>query len=123
METAGLVLTWTVGLFAIGFGLAYLTKNAAWAAGFGIAVAPSPDARAWWQVKGIRDLVSGLLMIAWAFIDRDRLGWLVLIFGLVPVGDAVTVWGDSRNLKAALGIHGATAAVMAIAAVLLLVGR
>jgi hypothetical protein len=123
METAGLVLTWIVAVGIIGIGLAYLAKNPRNAAGFGIAVAPAPDARAWWQVKGIRDVVAGLVVIVWVFLDPARLGWLVLLYALVAVGDATIVWRDGRNLKAALGIHGATAAGMVLAACLLLAGR
>ncbi len=48
------------------------------------------------------------------------IGWVLLAFTLIPLGDALTVLLSHGNAKAAWGIHGTTAAVMLVGVVLLL---
>ncbi|WAC54751.1 DUF4267 domain-containing protein [Gordonia sp. SL306] len=102
-------------------GAAYLAKNEKNAAGFGLPVLPASDARGWWQVKGIRDVATGLLVIVFTFAARDQLALLVLVLALIPLGDMWIVLSNEGDRKAALGIHGATALAMIVAAVLLFV--
>lgn len=115
----GLVLSWIGALAIVGIGLAYLAKNAGNAAGFGLPVAPSPDARGWWQVKGIRDVATGLLVIAFTFAARDALPLLMLLLAIIPIGDMGIVLTNRGSRTAAFPIHGATAAAMIVAAGLL----
>ncbi|MBP1160622.1 hypothetical protein ABIC28_003752 [Rhodococcus sp. PvR044] len=115
----GLVISWIGALGIIAIGVAYMGKNAKNAAGFGLPTSPAPDARGWWQVKGIRDIASGLLVIVFTFAARDQLALLMLLLAFVPLGDMWIVLTNGGPRKAAFGIHGATAVAMIAAAGLL----
>ncbi|MFI9508312.1 DUF4267 domain-containing protein [Nocardia sp. NPDC052566] len=118
----GLALTWIGALGIIGIGLAYLMKNEKNAAGFGLPVLPAPEARGWWQVKGIRDIATGVALIVWIFLAPDQLGWLMLVLALIPAGDCTIVLRNGGPAMTAFGVHGLTAAAMVLATVLLQVG-
>ncbi|WP_037178398.1 DUF4267 domain-containing protein [Rhodococcus sp. UNC363MFTsu5.1] len=115
----GLVISWIGALGIIAIGVAYLGKNAKNAAGFGLPTSPAPEARGWWQVKGVRDIASGLLVIVFSFAARDQLALLMLLLAVVPLGDMWVVLSNGGDRKAAYGIHGATAVAMLAAAALL----
>ena len=70
-------------------------------------------------MKGIRDVVTGLLVIVFTFVALDYLGVLVLVLALIPLGDMVIVLTNRGSKAAAYGIHGATALALIVAAVLL----
>lgn len=117
----GLVISWLGALGIIGIGIAYLARNEKNAAGFGLPVSPSPEARGWWQVKGIRDVVTGLLVLVFTFAARDHLALLVLVLALIPLGDMGIVLFNDGDRKAAFAIHGATALALVVAAALLFI--
>jgi hypothetical protein len=50
---------------------------------------------------------------------RADLWWLILVLSIIPLGDALVVLTNGGRKSAAFGIHGATAAAMVIAALLL----
>ena len=115
----GLVIAWIGALAITAIGLAYLTKNATNAAGFGLPASPAPEARGWWQVKGIRDVTTGLLVVVFTFAARDQLALLVLLLAVIPLGDMCIVLSNGGNRKAAFAIHGSTALALIVAAGLL----
>ena len=119
MQIAGLVIAWIVAVGIIGIGIGYAAKSERNAVGFGLPRLPQRDARGWWQVKGVRDIVSGVLVIVTIFAARADLWWLMLVLSLIPLGDAVVILTNGGRKTAAFGIHGATAAAMIIAAILL----
>ena len=45
---------------------------------FGLPQLPEREARGWWQVKGVRDIVSGVLIIVAIITARADLWWLIL---------------------------------------------
>lgn len=53
-------------------------------------------------------------------VQSRVLGWAVIAFAIIPLGDAITVLRAHGSRAAALGIHGATAAVMLLGSALLL---
>src|SRR5499427_4628096 len=69
--------------------------------------------------QGVRDIVPGVLLIVAIITARADLWWLMLVFSLIPLGDALVVLTNGGSKSAAFGIHGATAAAMIIAALLL----
>jgi hypothetical protein len=115
------MISWVVAIGIISIGIAYLAKaeTNAVIVGFGLPRLLEKDARGWWQVKGVRDIVSGLLIIVAIFTARADLWWLMLVLSLIPLGDALVVLTNGGRKSAAFGIHGATAAAMIIAALLL----
>ena len=69
----------------------------------------------------MRDIASGLF-IAILLLNHapHPLGAFLVAASLIPVGDAVIVLRNGGTRAAAFGIHGATAAVLLIAGVALL---
>jgi hypothetical protein len=119
----------TVLAALIGAGIIFIGARAFWtpqaASGFGIPRTPvaDPSFQAWLRVKAVRDVASGLFVaVLLANGSAHLLGWFMLAAALIPVGDALIVLRSKGPKAAAYGIHGATALVMAIIAVLLLAG-
>src|SRR4051812_21371266 len=117
LHTVGLVISWIVSLGIITIGIAYWCRSEKNAEGFGLPVLPHPEARGWWQVKGIRDIATGLIVIVMIFLAPAAVGWAVLVEALIPLGDAAAILGNGGRRSAAFGIHGATAVVMVMGAV------
>ncbi|TQL79007.1 uncharacterized protein DUF4267 [Stackebrandtia endophytica] len=95
------------------------------ATGFGIPDTPTDDPafRAWLMVKAVRDMACGaLILVVVADEASHLLGWFMLIATGVPVGDALIVLRSKGSKAAVWGIHGATALLMLVIAVLLLIG-
>jgi hypothetical protein len=116
------------GLIGVGIiivGARFLTAPRPSAAGYGVAVGAVPGpGDAYLAVKGVRDIGSGLILLALLVAGGPHvLGWGMLAAAVMPVGDALIVlrFGGSRGL--AYGMHGVTAAVMVVAAAMLLIGR
>jgi hypothetical protein len=109
------------GLFIIYVGLAYLLAPQAAAAGFGVPTWPQREGTAFLAVKGVRDIATGLVVGALLLSGHRRaLGWAMLAFAFIPVGDMVIVLSQGGAPATALGIHGLTAAVVLVGAALLL---
>ena len=118
----GVALLVSVGIIAIG--LLYLFIPLAAMRGFGLT---RPDDRAnigWWlRLKGTRDIVSGLVMLALLMWGSLRIvGVVLLIEAMTPVGDMSIVLAAEGSAKRAFGIHGLTAALMIVAAIPLITG-
>lgn len=123
MIAAGLVITVMAGLAILTIGVLYLTVPLQVARGFGLREVPPAAYAPWLHVKGVRDVVSGIVAIVLvAAAPRDLTGWLLLCFALIPLGDAATVLRAHGNARAALAVHGSTAALMVVGALLLLLG-
>ncbi|WP_405676339.1 DUF4267 domain-containing protein [Streptomyces sp. NBC_01511] len=113
----------------IGAGIIFMGARAFWApqaaVGFGIpgTRTEDPDFRAWLSVKAVRDMASGVfVLILLVGATPQLLGWFMLAATCVPVGDALIVLRGNGPKAAVYGIHGATAVVMLVISVLLLVG-
>ncbi|MBE9498765.1 MULTISPECIES: DUF4267 domain-containing protein [Streptomyces] len=106
-------------LFVVFIGLRFFFQPRAAAAGYGVPAKPDGDS-AYLTVKGLRDLVSGLLGLALlAFSDAAAAAWFMLVISLTPLGDTVIVLRNGGTKAAAFGIHAATAAVVLVSAALL----
>jgi hypothetical protein len=113
----------------LGAGIIFIGVNAIRAprvvAGFGIPHTPTEDPtfRSWLYVKAVRDIATGLFVfLLMAASTPPLLGGYLLVAALIPVGDALIVLHSKGPKATAYGVHGATAAVMVVAGVLLLVG-
>lgn len=105
-------------LAIIGIGAAYWMRHKGKRST--VRTACSSRTRGWWQVKGVRDIVSGLLGITSIFVEPGAVGWAMLVMALIPLGDMTLVLGNGGRKSTAYGIHGATAGLMVMAAALLL---
>jgi len=94
------------------------------AVGFGIPDTPTEDHtfQAWLSVKAVRDIASGVfIFIVMVAAPPQVLGWFMLAATGIPAGDALIVLRSKGPRAAVYGVHGATAAVMLVISVLLLV--
>lgn len=106
--------------FILFIGVGYLVAPEAMAGGFGLPQWPTGEAAAFLNLKGVRDVASGVLILALlATRQRFALGVGMLVLALVPIGDMTTVLSHHGSVAAALGIHGLTAVLVALTGVLL----
>jgi len=105
-------------------GVMYLSNPRAATKSFGLPLPEEGPNVAWWlRLKGMRDVVSGLVvlaMVAWA--QPRLLGVVLLIRAITPIGDMSMILMSKGSVARAFGIHGLTAAVMILGAVPLLIG-
>jgi hypothetical protein len=115
------VLTILLGIFPLTFGLRFLFDGPGAAVGFGIDPWPTGAAAGYFAVKGIRDIVIGLNLLAlFALGQRRATGVLLAITALIPIVDMTVVLTHGGSAATALGVHGLTAVVVLFDAVLLL---
>jgi hypothetical protein len=113
-----------VAVAIIAIGLMYLWNPRAVSGSFGLP-APEEGANiAWWlRLKGVRDIVSGLIVLATMMWGGPwMLGLVLLIEAMIPVGDMSLILAAKGEARRAFGIHGLTAALMILAAVPLVTG-
>ena len=123
MSYTAAALAALIGVGIIAIGARYLIAPAASGATFGFPGRPTPDAAPWLNVKGVRDIVSGLVIFALLGTGQlHTVGIFMLVAALIPAGDALTVLrhGGSRGL--AYGMHGGTAVAMVVIGALLQAG-
>jgi hypothetical protein len=123
MSYTAAALAALVGVGIIAIGARYLIAPIASGATFGFPGRPASDAAPWLNLKGVRDIVSGLVVFALLGTGQlHTVGIFMLVAALIPVGDALTVLrhGGSRSL--AYGMHGGTAIAMVVIGSLLLAG-
>jgi hypothetical protein len=118
----GVALLVAVGIIAIG--TTYLLNPLAATPSFGL---PQPGEGAnftWWlRLKGVRDIVAGLVVLAFLAWGSPRmLGLALLIEAMIPVGDMSLILAAKGSTGRALGIHGITALLMIMAAIPLIMG-
>ena len=111
-------------LAIIAIGSVYLLKPRVMTPTFGL---PQPEAgpnTAWWlRLKGSRDIVLGLVVLALlASGELQLLGVILMILSLVPLGDMSLVLLSKGSIRTAFTVHGLTAVVMIIGAIPLIWG-
>jgi hypothetical protein len=118
----GLAALVAVGIIAIG--TQYLAAPRAATRSFGLPLPEDGPNIAWWlRLKGVRDIVSGLAVLAFIVWAGPRaVGLILLVYGLIPLGDMLTILAAKGSTRRAFGIHGLTAVAMTLAAILLLIG-
>ncbi|MFF0264290.1 DUF4267 domain-containing protein [Kribbella sp. NPDC004536] len=115
------VLTVLLGVFPLTFGSQFLFAGHTAAPSFGIPEWPTGIAAGYFAVKGIRDIVLALNILAlFALRQRRSTGIMMAITALAPIVDMITVLSHGGPAATALGVHGLTAAVMLFDAFLLL---
>jgi hypothetical protein len=108
----GYAVTVVVGVGIIWIGARYLLEPGVIAGTFGVPDPPPAD-DPFLLVKGVRDIVSGLIPLTLLAARQYRaLGWALLASSVIPIGDALIVLSHGGSPATALGIHGLTAAVL-----------
>jgi Domain of unknown function (DUF4267) len=103
-------------------GCFYLVSPERMTGSFGLKPpASDSDTRAWLRLKGIRDLVSGLVVLTMMLTTNTRsVGIALLVEAIVPLGDMSIILGSDGSKSKALSIHGVTCAVMLVVGLLLI---
>jgi Domain of unknown function (DUF4267) len=107
-----------VAIIAIGIRFLLAPRQATLA--FGVA---ADNARALTEIKGVRDITSGVVpLVVWAVAGPVTLGWALIAAALTPTADALIVLRNGGKLSAALGVHGLTAGLLVAAGLILAFG-
>lgn len=100
------VLTFIVALGIIYVGVSYLFAPESSGAGFGFATWPTGEAAEILSVKGMRDIVSGVLPLTLFFLGQRRaLGWALLCEALIPLADGTLILVHGGSVAMAVGVH------------------
>jgi len=119
-----IAVAWLAALGIIAIGFMYLTSPRVATQSFGLPLPEQGPNIAWWlRLKGVRDVVSGLVVLALMAWGGPRMvGLVLLIEAIIPVGDMSLILAAKGSTGRALGVHGLTAALMILAAIPLITG-
>ncbi|WP_174292663.1 DUF4267 domain-containing protein [Sphingomonas bacterium] len=119
----GVAILVAIAIIAIG-GMYLLAPQAA-TRSFGLPLPEAGANMAWWlRLKGSRDIVSGLVVLAVLAWGGPRLlGIVLLVEALIPLGDMTLILAARGSTARAIGIHLLTAVVMIAGALPLLAGQ
>ena len=122
VKDVAVALSGLLGLGIIAIGIRFLLAPRAAAAAYGVAIEQEiRGAGAYLSAKGVRDIVSGLVVFLLIAAAGHRVlgGWM-LVMALIPIGDAAVVLRSGGSKATAYGVHVATAVVMIVIGFLLL---
>jgi hypothetical protein len=113
-----------VALAIIAIGAQYVATPRAATRSFGLPLPEEGANIAWWlRLKGVRDIASGLTVLAFMALGAPRaVGVILLVEAIIPVGDMALILAAKGPTKTAFGVHGLTAALMVVAATPLMIG-
>ena len=104
-------------VFILFIGARFLLAPTVAVAGFGV---PSDSRRALTEIKGVRDIASGIVpLVVLAAAGEHAFGWALVAAAITPIGDAVIVTRNGGTVRHALSVHAATAATLILAGLLL----
>ncbi|MCC3765287.1 DUF4267 domain-containing protein [Glycomyces sp. TRM65418] len=113
------VCTVVIALGIMYIGASFLIAPETSASTFGFTAWPQGAAADFLTVKGVRDVVSGIVPLTLLALGQRRaLGWVLLCEALIPVGDGTLVLLHGGSAAAAIGVHYATAAFVIVTGVL-----
>ena len=118
----GMAVLLALGIIAIG--TQYLVSPRAATRSFGLPLPENGANIAWWlRLKGVRDIVSGLAVLAFMACGIPRgVGLILLVEAVIPVGDMLVILAAKGSTKSAFGMHGLTAVPMVLAAIPMMIG-
>ena len=124
MQQLALGLAALVALAIIAIGALYLLRPRAATLSFGLPLPEEGANVAWWlRLKGVRDIASGLAVLAFmAWGVPLGVGIILLVEAVIPVGDMMLILAAKGSTRSAVGMHGLTAMVMVLAAIPLMIG-
>src|SRR5262249_5672147 len=116
----GMALLLALAIIAIG--VLYLASPLTATRSFGLPLPEYGANLAWWlRLKGVRDIVSGVAVLAFMIWGApSAVGLILLVEAFIPVGDMLLILAAKGSTKRAIGMHGLTAVIMVLAAVTLI---
>jgi hypothetical protein len=117
-------LTLLLALAIIAIGTQYIVSPMAATRSFGLPLPENTANIAWWlRLKGVRDIVSGLAVLAFlAWGAPGAVGLILLVEAIIPVGDMLMILAAKGSPKTAFGMHGHTAVIMVLVAIPMMIG-
>jgi uncharacterized protein DUF4267 len=108
-----------LALAIIAIGTQYVVSPTAATRSFGLPLPENGANVAWWlRLKGVRDIASGVTLLAFmAWGDLRGVGIVLLAEAIIPVGDMSLILAAKGSTRSAFGIHGLTAVLMVLAAI------
>jgi hypothetical protein len=108
-----------LALAIIAIGTSYIASPTTTMRGFGLPLPEDGPNVAWWlRLKGVRDIVAGLLVLAFMVWGVEReVGIVLLIEAMIPAGDMLLILAAKGSTKSAFGVHGLTAVIMVLVAI------
>jgi hypothetical protein len=118
----GLALLLALAIIAIG--TQYLVNPTTATRSFGLPLPENGANIAWWlRIKGVRDIASGLTVLAFIAWGAPRgIGIILLVEAIIPVGDMLLILAAKGSTRSAFGIHAPTAVLMVLTAIPMLIG-
>ena len=115
-DSIPLTLAALAGLGIIVIGCFYLISPERISGSFGLKPpAPDADTRAWLRLKGVRDVASGLVLLAMMLTANWRFVGITLVAeAVIPFGDMSIILGSGGAKVRAFCVHGVTCAVMIV---------
>jgi len=103
-------------------GCFYLVSPERMTGSFGLKPpASDADTRAWLRLKGIRDVVSGLVVLTMMLTaDTRMVGIALLVEAVIPLATCQSILGSGGSKSRAFSVHGVTCAVMLVVGLLLI---
>ena len=113
-----------VAFAIIAIGVSYVVSPTTATRSFGLPLPENGTNIAWWlRLKGVRDIVAGLAVLAFMMWGAPSgVGLILLVEAIIPVGDMLLILAAKGSTKSAFGIHGLTAVLMVLAAMPLTIG-
>ena len=113
-----------LALAIVAIGTQYIAAPTTATRSFGLPLPEGGANTAWWlRLKGVRDIASGLTVLAFMAWGAPRgLGLILLVFAIVPVGDMLVILAAKGSARSAFGMHGLTAVLMVLAAIPMMMG-
>jgi hypothetical protein len=124
MHWLALGMALLLALAIIAIGTRYVASPMTATRSFGLPLPENSANIAWWlRLKGVRDIVSGLAVLALMAWGAPRgVGIILLVEAIIPVGDMLIILAAKGSTKSAFGIHGLTAVLMVLAAIPMMIG-
>jgi hypothetical protein len=113
-----------LALAIIAIGALYVSRPRAATRSFGLPLPEDGPNIAWWlRLKGVRDIASGLIVLAiMAWGGSHMVGVVLLVAAIVPLGDMLVIVAAKGSARSAFGIHGLTALLMILTSIPLTTG-
>ena len=108
-----------VALAIIVVGAMYVSRPRAATRSFGLPLPEDGPNVAWWlRLKGVRDIASGLILLATMMWGGSHMvGIVLLVAAIIPLGDMLVILAAKGSARSAFGMHGLTALLMILAAI------